>query len=160
MRISKLPAVFVLANISYDSCGLIFIERLPNGVFADPFEFQHLLQRGVILFNVVFNDIAVFGDTNLESPSFLSNRSSVEVHMHVNPGILSDKNGIDIKIKIPLHERYAVTYESGYSRVVFGKPDLFLRCSVGKTSLDQSCLYVISNNDSESRYSTIIWRKP
>ncbi|KAF4383996.1 hypothetical protein F8388_018748, partial [Cannabis sativa] len=101
MRISKLPAVFV-ANISYDSCGLIFIERLPNGVFADPFEFQHLLQRGV------FNDIAVFGDTNLESPSFLSNRSSVEVHMHVNPGILSDKNGIDIKIKIPLHERYAV----------------------------------------------------
>ncbi|KAF4350283.1 hypothetical protein G4B88_026954 [Cannabis sativa] len=153
MRISNLPAVSI-ANISFDSCGIIFIERLPSGVFADPFELQHLLQRGV------FNDIAVFGDTNLESPSFLSNRSSVEVHMDVNPDILSDKNGIDFKLKIPLHARYAPLDESGYSRVVFGKPDLFLRCSVGKTSLNQSCLYVIANNDSESRYGTIVWKQP
>lgn len=27
-------------------CELIIIERLPSGVFADPFELQHLLQRG------------------------------------------------------------------------------------------------------------------
>lgn len=29
-----------------DSCQLIIIERLPSGVFADPFELQHLVQRG------------------------------------------------------------------------------------------------------------------
>lgn len=28
------------------SCEVIIIERLPSGVFADPFELQHLLQRG------------------------------------------------------------------------------------------------------------------
>lgn len=28
------------------SCEIITIERLPSGVFADPFELQHLLQRG------------------------------------------------------------------------------------------------------------------
>jgi phosphatidylinositol glycan class X len=27
-------------------CEVIIIERLPSGVFADPFELQHLLQRG------------------------------------------------------------------------------------------------------------------
>ncbi|MCI05929.1 phosphatidylinositol-glycan biosynthesis class X protein-like, partial [Trifolium medium] len=31
--------------LSY-SCELIVIERLPSGVFADPFELQHLAQRG------------------------------------------------------------------------------------------------------------------
>ncbi|XP_062073556.1 uncharacterized protein LOC133777823 isoform X2 [Humulus lupulus] len=143
VRISIPP--MSIADISHDSCGIVYIERLPAGVFADPFELQHLLQRGV------FNDVAVFGDTNLELPSFLSNRSSVEVHMDVNPGTLSDKNGIDIKIKVPLHSRYAPLNETGYSRVEFGEPDLFLRCSVGRKSLNQSCLYVIANTASELR---------
>lgn len=31
--------------LSY-SCEFIIIERLPSGVFADPFELQHLVQRG------------------------------------------------------------------------------------------------------------------
>ncbi|KAK4364667.1 hypothetical protein RND71_016025 [Anisodus tanguticus] len=44
------------------SCEVIIVERLPSGVFADPFELQHLVQRGV------FRDAAVFGDTNLELP--------------------------------------------------------------------------------------------
>lgn len=30
------------------SCEVIIIERLPSGVFADPFELQHLVQRGGI----------------------------------------------------------------------------------------------------------------
>ncbi|MCD9561249.1 hypothetical protein HAX54_020252, partial [Datura stramonium] len=42
------------------SCEVTIVERLPSGVFADPFELQHLVQRGV------FTDAAVFGDTNLE----------------------------------------------------------------------------------------------
>lgn len=36
---------FVFEQISY-SCQLMIIERLPSGVFADPFELQHLVQRG------------------------------------------------------------------------------------------------------------------
>lgn len=32
------------------SCELIIIERLPSGVFADPFELQHLVQRNGIIF--------------------------------------------------------------------------------------------------------------
>ena len=60
-------------------------------------------------FDAVFNDIAVFGDTNLESPSFLSNRSVVEIHMDVSPDISTRKNEIDIKLELPLHARYAVS---------------------------------------------------
>ncbi|KAE8055662.1 hypothetical protein FH972_012488 [Carpinus fangiana] len=86
------------------SCEVIIVERLPSGVFADPFELQHLLQHGVL------NDVAVFGDTNLELPSFLSNRSAVEVHMDVGPNLmLRHKNGLDINIELPLHARYPVS---------------------------------------------------
>ncbi|KAF3449380.1 hypothetical protein FNV43_RR10108 [Rhamnella rubrinervis] len=85
-------------------CQVILIERLPSGVYADPFELQHLLQRGVC------NDIAVFGDTNLESPSFLSNRSAVEINIDVGPTTWSShKNEVDVKVKLPLHARYAVS---------------------------------------------------
>lgn len=60
------------------------------------------------IFDAVFNDIAVFGDTNLESPSFLSNRSAVEIHMDVDFNNLMEKNEIDIKLDLPLHARYQV----------------------------------------------------
>ncbi|KAM4106428.1 hypothetical protein ACB094_04G064900 [Castanea mollissima] len=75
-----------ITDLSTHSCEVIIIERLPSGVFADPFELQHLLQHGA------FNDVSVFGDTNLEFPSFLSNRSVVEIHMDVG-----HKNELDIK---------------------------------------------------------------
>ena len=32
-------------QVSAQSCQAIVIERLPSGVFADPFELQHLVQR-------------------------------------------------------------------------------------------------------------------
>lgn len=35
-----------LSDLLSYSCELIIIERLPSGVFADPFELQHLAQRG------------------------------------------------------------------------------------------------------------------
>lgn len=120
----------------------IIIERLPSGVFADPFELQRLIQRGgnypspfffifkenemekklnsilnfrsiSLFFQVintfliaVFSDVAVFGDTNLEQPSFLSNRSAVEIHLVVDPNILQQP--ADINIELPLHARYQV----------------------------------------------------
>jgi len=54
----------------------------------------------------VFSDIAVFGDTNLELPSFLSNRSAVEIHLPVDPNMLQDPT--EIKTRLPLHARYQV----------------------------------------------------
>ena len=33
-------------ELSQCNCVVIAIEKLPSGVFADPFELQHLLQRG------------------------------------------------------------------------------------------------------------------
>lgn len=35
-------------EIATHSCEVVIIERLPSGVFADPFELQHLVQRGGI----------------------------------------------------------------------------------------------------------------
>ena len=35
-----------ITDLSTHSCEVIIIERLPSGVFADPFELQHLLQHG------------------------------------------------------------------------------------------------------------------
>lgn len=57
-------------------------------------------------FIAVFNDIGVFGDTNLEQPSFLSNRSAVEIHLDADPNILFQPT--DINIDLPLHARYQV----------------------------------------------------
>ncbi|XP_058783864.1 uncharacterized protein LOC131658604 [Vicia villosa] len=110
-----------LSDLLSDSCELIIIERLPSGVFANPFELQHLAQRGV------FSDITVFGDTNLELPSFLSNRSAVEIHLDIDPNTLLQP--ANISIEFPLHARYQPLNESGYSIVEFGEPDTILRCS-------------------------------
>lgn len=37
-----------ISELPFHHCEVIIIERLPSGVFADPFELQHLLQRGGI----------------------------------------------------------------------------------------------------------------
>ncbi|KAI7994514.1 hypothetical protein LOK49_LG11G02123 [Camellia lanceoleosa] len=61
-----------IAELPRHFCKIIIVERLPSGIFADPFELQHLLQHGV------FTDAAVFGETNLELPIVVSNQSVVE----------------------------------------------------------------------------------
>ncbi|KAF3612373.1 putative protein vip1-like, partial [Capsicum annuum] len=109
---------------SSKSFEVIIVERLPSGVFADPFELQHLVQRGV------FTDATVFGDTNLELPSFLSNRSLVEVHLEVNSNLTTQwKHELELNMELPLHSRYQ-PLGHGFSRVEFASPDLFLRCNV------------------------------
>lgn len=65
-------------------------------------------------FIAVLSDIAVFGDTNLESPSFLSNRSAIEINMDVDPDILlRHRNEIVIMVDLPLHARYVVSERNG-----------------------------------------------
>uniref|UniRef100_A0ACD5ZYG0 Uncharacterized protein n=1 Tax=Avena sativa TaxID=4498 RepID=A0ACD5ZYG0_AVESA len=84
----------------YDA-NLVIIEKLPSGVFADPFELQHFVERKVFL------DVAVFGDTNLELPSALSNLSAVEIHFDLKPSTSMDCN---LVVELPLHARYPVSF--------------------------------------------------
>ncbi|XP_010481403.1 PREDICTED: phosphatidylinositol-glycan biosynthesis class X protein-like isoform X1 [Camelina sativa] len=125
---------------------LVILERLPLGVFADPFELQSLQQRRV------FSDVSVFGDTNLELPSFRSNRSVVEIHVEVSP---SDYENGEISLKLPLHARYQPLDDSGYSRVEFGEPDLFL-CS----SHEQRRCLVLSIGRSKTETRSVFWDIP
>ncbi|CAI8619232.1 unnamed protein product [Vicia faba] len=134
------------------SCELILIERLPSGVFADPFELQSLAQRGV------YDDIAVFGDTNLELPSFLSNRSAVEIHLQVDLNTLLQPT--DISIELPLHARYQPLNESGYSIVEFSAPDTLLRCRMKEELENSNCLFKLINDDANLYDAALVWRIP
>lgn len=92
-----------LSDLTRQSCVVVLIERLQSGVFADPFELQHLVQHGV------FTRAAVFGDTNLELPSFQSNRSVVEIHIDVSSKVFcKNKNELEVDLEVPLHARYQV----------------------------------------------------
>ncbi|EOY25164.1 Phosphatidylinositol-glycan biosynthesis class X protein, putative [Theobroma cacao] len=144
--IAKLPDHF---------CEVIIIQRLPLGVFADPFELQHLHERKV------FTNIAVFGDTDLELPSFRSNRSVVEVHMDAGSNNLSGwNNGLEINVQFPLHARYQPLDESGYSIVEIGEPDVLMSCSMEGKHDKQSCLYMSPHDSAKSRTGTVAWRIP
>ncbi|KAJ0054265.1 hypothetical protein Pint_03476 [Pistacia integerrima] len=142
-----------VAQLPINYCEVLVVERLPAGVFADPFELQHLQQRGV------FTDIAVFGDTNLELPSFRSNQSAVEIHMNVDPNIFQEK-ALEIKLQLPLHARYQPLDESGYSRIKFSDPDLFMHCCIKGKLQNQSCLFISATDHAESKTEAAVWRIP
>ncbi|XP_034901764.1 uncharacterized protein [Populus alba] len=134
-------------------CEVIIIERLPSGVFADPFELQHLLERGV------FTDVAVFGDSNLELPSVLSNQSAFEIHMNVGGAPLLGHK-LEISVDLPLHARFPPLDDSGYSRVEFGEPDLFPRCSMEGNGDNGSCLLMPTHGMVGPRTADVAWRIP
>ncbi|KAK9698975.1 hypothetical protein RND81_08G144800 [Saponaria officinalis] len=129
-------------DFSSQICEVVIIERLPCGVFADPFELDHIVQRGA------YKDASVFGDINLELPSFLSNQSLVEIHLDAALNISADKEIVkEFKLEIPLHARYPRLQASGYSTVRFSDPDLFFRCKMNDDAPAQTCLLTpISGN--------------
>ncbi|URE11003.1 PIG-X / PBN1 [Musa troglodytarum] len=128
----------------------VIIERLPIGVFADSFELQHLVHRKVFL------DAAVFGDTNLELPSALSNRSIVEIHMNI--GHENPLTGYETVLELPLHARYPPLDESGYVEVQFGHPDLFLHCR-SKEAQSEPCLCTPAEAN-VGPAKAVMWRVP
>ncbi|ESQ39832.1 hypothetical protein EUTSA_v10000976mg [Eutrema salsugineum] len=133
---------------------LVIVERLPLGVFADPFELQNLQQRRA------FRDVSVFGDTNLELPSFRSNRSVVEIHVEISSRDYENENG-EISVKLPLHARYQPLGDSGYSRVEFGEPDLFLCSShVPNQQHEQRRCLVLSIGGSKTETGSVVWEIP
>ncbi|KVH88742.1 phosphatidylinositol-glycan biosynthesis class X protein [Cynara cardunculus var. scolymus] len=143
---SKLPSLF---------CKAIIVERLPSGVFADPFELEHLTELGV------FMDASAFGDTDLELPTVRANRSVVEVHMDLGPSTLfGNKNGWEFNIELPLHARYAPLGEHGYTKAEFGSPDLFVRCIVEGDAHNQSCIFPSTNDGVRSTDAATIWEVP
>ncbi|EOA14903.1 hypothetical protein CARUB_v10028232mg [Capsella rubella] len=131
---------------------LVIVERLPLGVFADPFELQSLQERRV------FSDVSVFGDTNLELPSFRSNRSVVEIHVEIST---RDYENGEISLKLPLHARYQPLGDSGYSRVEFGEPDLFLCSSQAQNHQhEQRRCSVLSIGRSKTETTSVFWDIP
>lgn len=112
--------------VGTQECEAVIIERLPDGIFADPFELQHLVNHKgcctsctpfsnflfscasiyILIIFAVYLDVAVFGDKNLELPSSLSNRSIVEIHM-----IIGNENSSSAEtiVQLPLHARYPVS---------------------------------------------------
>jgi hypothetical protein len=50
--------------------------------------------------------------------------------------------------------------ESGYSRVKFGAPDLFVRCSMEGKTHNQSFLSTLTSDDAELESGEIVWRIP
>ncbi|XP_071723914.1 uncharacterized protein [Rutidosis leptorrhynchoides] len=147
-------------RLSMDSqmpnCKIVIIEKLPSGVFADPFELENLQGRGV------FKDVAVFGDTNLELPSFLSNRSVVEIHMNSSSNLSSRHHfQLEINVELPVHARYQPLDESGYTNVEFEEPDVIMHC-INEALLDnhhQNCL-LVSKLDGGKRNDVVVWRIP
>ncbi|XP_022156040.1 phosphatidylinositol-glycan biosynthesis class X protein isoform X2 [Momordica charantia] len=141
----KFNIVKSISQVPTHHCKIIIIEQLPSGVFTDPFELEHLLHCAV------FSDVTVFGDTNLELPSVLSNRSVVEVHKDVGPNILSHNNNLlHFAIDLPLHSRYPPLDESGYVQVRLKAPDLFLQCSIQERSHNRSCLFKFQTDGTEA----------
>ncbi|CAK9319376.1 unnamed protein product [Citrullus colocynthis] len=141
-----------VSQVPTHHCKFIIIERLVSGVFADPFELEHLLHRAV------FSDVAVFGDTNLELPSVLSNISVVEVHKDIGLNILSHyKNLLDFTVNLPLHSRYPRLDGSGYVQVRLKAPDLFLQCSIQEKPHNRSCLFKLETDDAEA---DLTWSVP
>lgn len=142
------------SDLTRQSCVVVLIERLPSGVFADPFELQHLVQRGV------FTGAAVFGDTNLELPSFQSNRSVVEIHMDVASKVFSrNNNQFEVDLEVPLHARYQ-PLGLGFSRVEFGQPDVFMCCSTERNARNRSCSILLTDSSFDCNSSPLVWNIP
>ncbi|KAL5144276.1 hypothetical protein HKD37_06G014619 [Glycine soja] len=136
---------FMSQEVPYGSCdNLNFVLRLSD------------LKRTLI--GEEFSDIAVFGDTNLELPSFLSNRSAVEIHLLVDPNILQEPT--DINMELPLHARYQPLNGSGYSAIEFGAPDMVVRCSTKEKMENHNCFFKLEKDDANLYGAHIVWRMP
>ncbi|KFK31424.1 hypothetical protein AALP_AA6G110000 [Arabis alpina] len=146
-------SIKLLVQSEFQFQELVLVERLPLGVFADPFELQNLQQRRV------YRHVSVFGDTNLELPSFRSNRSVVEIHVEINS---RDYDNVEISLKLPLHARYQPLEESGFSRVEFGEPDLFLCSSHVQSGRHEQrkCVVLSIGGSKTAETGSVVWDIP
>lgn len=74
------------------------------------FFFKVEISWSLCFLDAVFADAAVFGDTNLELPSFRSNQSVVEIHVSIASIVLSKyEDQWEANLEVPLHARYQVS---------------------------------------------------
>uniref|UniRef100_A0A1D1XTP2 Phosphatidylinositol-glycan biosynthesis class X protein n=1 Tax=Anthurium amnicola TaxID=1678845 RepID=A0A1D1XTP2_9ARAE len=133
-------------------CEAVLIESLPTGVFADTFELQHLVHRGVLL------DATVFGDKNLELPSALSNRSMIMLHLDIEHGsLLEPPERVQITNELPLHARYPRLDASGYSKVEINPPDVMMLCK--PKLLQRDCFSVVISWNTRLA-NKVVWKVP
>ncbi|CAA6658240.1 unnamed protein product [Spirodela intermedia] len=132
-------------------CKVVLIESLPAGVFADSFELDRLVHNGVFL------DAAIFGDTNLELPSTLSNRSTLELHLDGGHTNMLELQIFHISSELPLHARYPPLDARGYSKVEIGTPNVAMVCKPKHLLQDCSSLIYSWSMRSEQK---VIWDVP
>nr|GLL36979.1 phosphatidylinositol-glycan biosynthesis class X protein [Ipomoea trifida] len=140
---------YIAQEIAYGSCELL--EELKVGT--------NIISVHQKLIGEVFTEAGVFGDTNLELPSFRSNRSLIEVHLDIGSKLLSrHKDEVEFKIELPLHARYQ-PLGHGFSRVEFRPPNLFMRCSIERKTMEK-CLFPLSYRNGESKGDEVVWEIP
>lgn len=113
------------SELNHSLCEIVMMERLPSGIFADPFELQRVVHRGGL------SAAYAYGDTNLELPSQHSHQSIVEVHVAMNANFVSLTGNhfmFEHKVDLPLHARYPPLSTEGYSVVGISIPHVFLQC--------------------------------
>ncbi|MQM11433.1 hypothetical protein Taro_044342 [Colocasia esculenta] len=113
-----------------------------------------------VAFVTVLCDAALFGDTNLELPSALSNQSMLMLHLDIKHASLSElQEGLQITTELPLHARYPPLEASGYSRVEINPPDVIMLCKP-KVSQNECLSVIISWNASTRSAQKVLWKVP
>nr|GMD55834.1 phosphatidylinositol-glycan biosynthesis class X protein-like [Ipomoea batatas] len=140
---------YIAQEIGYGSCELL--EKIKVGV--------KVISLHKKLIGEVFTEADVFGDTNLELPSFRSNRSLIEVHLDIGSKLSSrHKDEVEFNIELPLHARYQ-PLGHGFSRVEFCPPNLFVQCSIERKTKER-CLFPLSYCNAESKADEVLWEIP
>lgn len=111
---------FLTAKLGkFEECYMVIVERLSSGVFADMFELEGLVARGV------YENAAIYGDHNLELPAIHSFESMVVVHTRFEskPG-----HPLQAQVSIPVHARYPPLSFESHVAVGLKFPHLLLQC--------------------------------
>lgn len=106
-----------LENI--ETCNMVIVERLSSGVFADKFELEGLVARGV------YAEAVLYGDHNLELPALHSSQSMVVIHKSFSS---ESKDLLQAEVRLPLHARYPPLSLESHVAVGFRFPILLLQC--------------------------------
>ncbi|KAK1356157.1 UBC core domain-containing protein [Heracleum sosnowskyi] len=64
--------------------------------------------------------------------------------------LTGSKHGLEINIQLPIHARYPRIGDRGYSRIQFGQPYLFTRCSVEGKSSNQNCIFMSTDSTTQA----------
>eukprot|EP00249_Psilotum_nudum_P007329 c20478_g1_i1 orf=510-1628(+) len=136
-------------------CHIVMLEKLPQGVFADTFELQRLVDRGVL------QNARVFGDLNIELPAFNSHPSLVVLHISVNTNSsyqVESKWRLQKNIVLPLHARYPPLNFKTHGLVTIGLPSLLFQFCKENTMTKGLC-----SDDSELMkndvWRHVVWRE-